>query len=170
MRSGSSFDGNGEELTTTEAARLAGVSRQHLVALCDDGRLPYRKVGSHRRLRRGDVATLLGTPRHSEDRPMTRKDKFSLALHTLVGCALLRDEAGVREQGRRNLETLRRADIDGAAASYLDVWERLLRGRLEPLYLALTDLGDAARDLRNVTPFAGVVPERDRLELIRTIR
>ena len=69
-----------------------------------------------------------------------------------------------------NLETLRHADVDGAAASYLDAWERLLHGNLESLVEVLTGTEHAARDLRNVTPFAGVVSDAQRRKLIRTIR
>jgi excisionase family DNA binding protein len=159
-----------EELTTTQAADLAGVSRQHLVDLCERGALPYRKVGRHRRLRRADVVDILGTPTQPDRSTLTRKDRFSLALHCLVAVALLQGEAAVRSRGRKNLETLRRADVDGAGASYLDAWERLLHGDLESLVEVLTSTEHAARDLRNVTPFAGVVSDAQRRKLIRTIR
>ena len=43
------------ELSTVEAAGVLNVSRPFLIKLLDEGALPYRKVGKHRRIRRDDV-------------------------------------------------------------------------------------------------------------------
>lgn len=44
------------EMTTQAAAEFLGCSRPHLVKLLEEGRIPFAKVGKHRRVKFEDVA------------------------------------------------------------------------------------------------------------------
>lgn len=53
----------GDLIRTGEAAQILGCSRQHVVDLCNEGKLPVkREGGSHRYIRRSDVLALARRP------------------------------------------------------------------------------------------------------------
>lgn len=43
------------EITTQAASEVLGCSRPHVVRLLEEGKIPYTKVGKHRRIRYGDL-------------------------------------------------------------------------------------------------------------------
>lgn len=59
-----------EELTTGEAAEIIGCSRQYLVRLLDQGRIPYRREGTHRRLLLRDVIRYREKARREQEAAM----------------------------------------------------------------------------------------------------
>jgi excisionase family DNA binding protein len=56
------------ELTTQQAANLLRVSRPFLIKLLEQRKLPYRKVGAHRRLLARDVPRYAAAERARWDR------------------------------------------------------------------------------------------------------
>ncbi len=146
---------DGELLTTGEAAALLGSSRQHVVDMCEQGRLPHVKAGTHRRLRRADVEAVL----HPE---LTRDQLKSLWLHQAVAGRLVADPGSVLSKARVNLDRLRQVHPDGMAAIWLDRWRATLEVGVEAVLDALTSRAPYAVELRQNSPFAGVLPETER--------
>jgi excisionase family DNA binding protein len=130
-------------------------SRQHVVDMCERGLLPYVKVGVHRRLRRADVEAVLRTE-------LTRDQLKALWLHRAVAGRLVSDPEAVLVKAAANLERLREVHPDGMAAMWLDRWRAVLDEGIEAVLEVLTSRAPHAVELRQNSPFAGVLPDAER--------
>jgi len=90
----------------------------------------------------------------------------TLEMHRAIAAKIEGDPEGVRECARHNLEVLRVADTLGNTEPYLDAWENLINGSVARLISVMTSTDQAARDLRQASPFAGVLSDEERLEVI----
>ena len=92
--------------------------------------------------------------------PLTREDRRSLALHRAIARRIADDPATVLAQARRNLARMRSRRAQ--AVLLLREWAVILERPVEALAAVLADPGEWARELRQVTPFAGVLTPRER--------
>src|SRR5665213_724170 len=148
-------------ITTGEAAKLLGTSRQHVVDLCDRGDLPFRTVGTHRRVSRADLEEL-----SARTQRLTRDQLCSLWLGTAIAGELVRDPARVLELAHRNLAQLQAVHTRGEGARWLAQWDTILRGPIDLVLETLTSRTPRARELRQNSPFAGVLTETERAEIL----
>jgi transcriptional regulator with XRE-family HTH domain len=141
-------------LTQQELASAAGTS-QSTIAAYESG----RKSPTWRTIER--LARAAGCTMDVRVLPaLTREDRRSLTLHHAIAARLQADpDAGVA-LARRSLARMR-AQHPGARA-LLDEWALLLRRPLSALLPVLSDPSPWARELRHVTPFAGLLSARER--------
>jgi excisionase family DNA binding protein len=150
-------------ISTGEAARLLGCSRQHVVDLCERGVLLYVSVGSHRRVHRVDVTSLM--------RPeLTRDQERSLWLHRVVAGRLALDPQAVLTLAAKNLQHLRQVHPRGMTAQWLDQWEKVLDSGEDAVFSVLTSPSARAVDLRQNSPFAGVLSDQERAAALEAFR
>jgi len=97
--------------------------------------------------------------------PLTREDHRSLALHRAIARRLARDPERVLMQARRTLGRMKAAAP--TPAPLLREWGVLLDRPVDALLPVLTDPRPWARELRHVTPFAGVLSAGERAEAYR---
>lgn len=96
---------------------------------------------------------------------LTREDRRSLAYHESVAAALRKDPEAGLSLARKYLERARRAQ-PGAKQLWRE-WEAWLALPLGELIGKLLDPGVAARDMRQVSPFAGILNPRERVRVLK---
>jgi transcriptional regulator with XRE-family HTH domain len=100
--------------------------------------------------------------------PMTREEARSMALHGAIVTELRRDPTRVADLGRANIARMRHANPN--AAPLLDEWAHILAMPLNDGASRILDPSNHGRELRQLTPFAGVLDARQRAEVYRSFR
>lgn len=151
-------------LTTGETAKRLGVSRQHVVDLCDRGELSCSLTGTHRRILSSVVQGLL-------EPPLTREQEKSLWLHRALLAHLMLDPQKILKTALTNIEDWKsKHRSDGMVTQYLEKWERVIDSGVDNVASVLTGSDGASRELRQNSPFAGVLSDDERRLILRSFR
>lgn len=145
-----------QQLSTGEAAKLLNCSRQHVVDLCEAGLLSYTTVGTHRRVRRGDIEAV----RNRTERLTPDQQRSLWLAYAVAGRIVIEPEHAI-EVADTNLATMRQI-ARGSAAKWLDEWTKLLDGPIDVLLGAYTSRNLRGRELRQSSPFAGLLSDDER--------
>lgn len=81
---------------------------------------------------------------------------------------LLTDTAATLRKARKNLDRLYKADA-GQARRWLDQWDELLSRPTDEIVTAMLARTQTGIDLRQMTPFAGVLSDAERRRAIRSV-
>lgn len=146
-------------MTQQELARAAGTSQPAIAAYEAE-----RKSPTLRTLRR--LASAAGLEVSVTIVPqLTREDRRSLALHAAIAERLTARTDETIARARATLKRMREANPN--ASALLREWDVLLQRPLIALLPVLSDQSLWARELRHVTPFAGVLAARARANVYR---
>ena len=96
---------------------------------------------------------------------MTREDRRSLVLHRAIMDRLIKDPQEVLKHAQRNLSFMK--ERNPHAHSLLNEWHNILSRPIDKIIAAVLDPGLHSRDLRKVTPFAGVLSTAERTKVYR---
>jgi transcriptional regulator with XRE-family HTH domain len=146
-------------LTQAELAKAAGTS-QPTVAAYEGGR-KSPTLGTLRRLAEA-VRLEASVAFHP---PMTREERRSLLLHEAIAERLREQPTEVIDKARGTLE--RMAAGTAGTSQAIREWRVLLDRPLEDLVPVLVDPSPWARELRHVTPFAGVLSAAERTSVYK---
>jgi excisionase family DNA binding protein len=160
---------SGDELLTTgQAAAILGTTARHVVNLCLRGELPYTLAGTHRRLRRADVEALAERAAANRGGPLTDDQLRSLWLHRAAAAHVAADPAGTLSRSRTALE--RALAREPAGERWLRDWLALIDRGPEAVMRTMTSTDPLARELRQNSPFLGLLDEAERLAILEAFR
>jgi transcriptional regulator with XRE-family HTH domain len=116
------------------------------------------------------IAEAAGCDLIVEVRPrLTHPERRTLELHRIVSEKLSDDATGIIQQAKSRIDTMRVADPEGRTAKYVNAWDRLLSGPRDELVATMLSTDQVARDLRQSSPFVGVLTDEERLGAIRRV-
>ena len=146
-------------MTQADLARSGGTSQPTISAYESGRKSPTLETVERLARSAGLRATVSFHP------ALTREERRSLALHRAIAERLQRDPLDTLRRARATLE--RMSTVACSSSQALREWGVLLDRPVPALVEVLTDPSPWARELRHVTPFAGVLSARERAEVLR---
>ena len=149
-------------ITQQELAEIGGTSQSTIAAYETGTKSPTLRTVEN--LARSQNLEMLVTylPR------MTREDKRSLAYHRAIVENIRKDPVPILRRAIQNVDKLAR--IHPGAQTLFDLWKEWLRLPHDILASRILDPFPEAREMRQVSPFSGVLGPKQRARILRQFR
>lgn len=147
------------EVTQSELAHAAGTSQPTVAAYETGSKSPTLSTIERLAASVGKEAVVVFV------NPLTRQDNRSLAIHRAIAIELRHEPTTVLKVAQTNLKQL--TEQHPHATQLLNDWASILNRPVESIIEAMLDPSDHARELRHVTPFAGVLASSERASVYR---
>lgn len=102
---------------------------------------------------------------------LTQEQQKSLWLHRAVLGALMIDPDSVLATAQRNVERFKLVHrSDGMSVRYLEQWQSAISEGIDSVVKVLTGTDERSSELRQNSPFAGVLSDEQRMQVLRSFR
>ena len=149
-------------LTQQQLADLAGTSQPTIAAYEAGTKTPNLATLERLAESAGFVLNIDYLP------PLSREDKRSLAYHQAIVQKLKRSPETILAKAKRNLTRLKKQHPD--AKALFQLWTVWLNHPLEVLTGNILKIDMTSRDMRQVSPFSGVLSPQERWEVLKSFR
>ncbi|MCY3817849.1 MAG: helix-turn-helix domain-containing protein [Gammaproteobacteria bacterium] len=150
------------QVTQARLAAMVGTSQSAIAAYESGSKSPTLRT-IHR------LAAVLGlVPEIRFVASLTREDRRSLAYHQVIAERLLRNPGQIVEKARRNLKRLQA--LHPHAAHLLSLWDAWLDLPSAMLTEEIMGASELARDMRQVSPFSGLLTAAERRSVLAGFR
>lgn len=146
--------------TQARLAKLGGTSQPTIAAYESGGKSVTLRTLEHLATVSGLEIDICYVP------PMTREERRSVSLHRAIAVKLAAEPEVVLKKARRVLDNM--IARHPSAASLLQEWRIHLSRPITELIELLSDIRPHARELRQVTPFAGILSAGERAAIYRS--
>jgi len=144
-------------VTQSDLAKAAGTSQPTIAAYEADRKSPTLRTLNRLAGSVGQDVVITFVP------ALTREDRRSLYLHRAIADKLRRFPVDGRRRAHLNVE--RMLSRHDGARELLHEWSQILKRPIDGIVDVMTDPRLHARDLRQVTPFAGILTAAERSQV-----
>ena len=128
--------------------------------------MPVRKIAEVIGVSPSVSQRLLEKARESRPHLLRREDRVSYELHRAVAAKVTVDPEPVLRKARTNLLRMASHTRDAYAQGWVAEWDELVNGDINRLVESMLRPDERGIDLRQMTPFAGVLSQEERLVAI----